>query len=276
MATPAGPHLDDARWAALQRRERAEVEHFARHLAAPCEPCEAFLARLGEAEGGDAGSATLDALADEALAEAGRAAPSEDALGWARLQRRLDAEGVLRRGARRARAVRVAGVLAVAIAASVVFAVLPARMRHAEDTGDGMRIKGAGAVSLELSATARGAAGELSPLGAGAPVGPDAVLLLRYRASDAAEALLVREVPGAAPQVLGRFTLAPGEHALRDEGGLAGVSLAGEVGEVALVLVAPVPAGGAADLRTLEAARRAGAAEARLPLRVEPGETAPR
>ena len=150
---PQGPHLDAERWAALQRRERATVEHFARHLAAPCEPCEAFLAGLGEAGAGDAGSAALDALADEALLEAGRTAPHEDALGWARLQRRLGEEGLAAGAARRSRTARVAGVLAVAIAASVVFAVLPARMRtHVDAQEDGMRIKGAASLALELSA----------------------------------------------------------------------------------------------------------------------------
>ncbi|MFP2897511.1 hypothetical protein [Corallococcus sp. 4LFB] len=259
-------HLDVESSKRLEQREPEAVRYFAEHLSRPCETCEAFLAR-DEAEPGE--FPRLDALADEALVEASGRPIREDAVGWARVRRKLGAP----------RRAWVTGGLG-AMAAAVVLALLvrPGTERPGVVEPSSQRIKGAAPLSLELTAVARMPDGTVRAVAADAVLPPEAVVLLRYHASESADALLVREAPGVPPQVLGRHVLTPGTHDLRDGEDLAGVSLEGEQGPVTLVLVAwPQGEQGAA---ALEAARVSGqvpsdAAQARLRLKVESGHAAP-
>lgn len=259
-------HLDVESLKALEQREPEVVRYFADHLARPCETCEAFLARE-DAEADDAFG--LDALADEALVESSGQPLREDAVGWARVRRKLGAP-------RRAWLTGALGAVAAVVLALVV--------RPGTD-GPGVapssqRIKGSGSAPLALEATAvaRLPDGEVRAVTDGAVLPPEAVVLFRYHASESGDALLVREAPGVPPQVLGRHVLTPGTHDLRDGADLAGVSLEDEHGPVTLVLVA-WPRGEQGDA-ALEAARVSGqvpqdAAQARLRLRVESGHAAP-
>ncbi|MBF5045995.1 hypothetical protein FGE12_26520 [Aggregicoccus sp. 17bor-14] len=266
-------HLDAASWAALQRREPAAVAHFARHLAQPCEVCEAFLA--GSPEGGDA----LEALADESLGALAREDAGEE-LGWARVRRELGPavqQQPQRRAPRRAWAARAVGLAAVAALALVVVRVAPWRGEQEQ----GFRIKGQRPVSLELSATVQLPDGRVLPVAEGEPLPPEGVLLLRYTAEEPARALLVMQAAEGAPRVLGRFTLQPGAHDLDEGGELAGVSLEGESGPLTVALVV-APAGESvseepAQLQAALAGEReaGGTVVARLHVRVEPGHTLP-
>jgi hypothetical protein len=274
MKTPSddthGPfgHLDAASWRALQDHEPAAVAYFARHLAKPCEDCEAFLA---EASGQD----DLDALADEALVAAAGSPPREDALGWERVRRRAFPSKARTWGA------GLGALAAVAAAALVVLVVAPRAGRQVE-SGGSERVKGGAPRGLELTAAAQLPDGRVLPVAEGQALPPEAVVLLRYHTSEATEAVLVREVPGEAPRVLGRFSLEPGTHDLGDASGLAGVSLEGEAGALALALVALPPGtltGGAKgqgtepEAETLsQAAGWPGAVAARIHLRVQSGD----
>jgi hypothetical protein len=263
-------HLDAASWQALQNREPAAVAYFARHLATPCEGCEAFLA-----EG--PGQEDLDALADEALAAVADSPPREDALGWERVRRRAFPSKARTWGT------RLGALAAVAAAAVVILTVVP-RAGRLVDSRAGERVKGGAPLVLEVTAVAQLPDGRVLPVAEGQSLPPEAVVLLRYHASEATEAVLLREVPGEAPQVLGRFSLEPGMHDLGEASGLAGVSLEGESGALALALVALPPGtltGGAkgqnaeSDAATLgQAAGWPGAVAARIHLKVQSGDDA--
>jgi hypothetical protein len=251
-------HLDVESWQSLQRREPDTVAYFATHLAGPCETCEAFLAQ--DFEGDPLG---VEALADEALGAA-LATPREDAVGWARVRRRLA-------GPRRA---WLAGAVAVAAAAVLAILVRPDAVTPAPYEG----IKGSVPLALELTAAARLPDGEVRAVPEGAVLPPEAVVLLRYHATEAADALLMREAPGAPTQVLGRYALEPGTHDLREGPDLAGVSLEGEQGPLTLVLVAwpRVPGSwDALEQASEQAAIPPNAPQARLRLSVEPGHAGP-
>ncbi|NBD11777.1 hypothetical protein [Corallococcus silvisoli] len=257
-------HLDVESLKALQQREPEAVRYFADHLSRPCETCETFLA--GEdAESGDAFG--LDALADEALVETSGRPLREDAVGWARVRRKLG-------GPRRA---WLTGALGAAAAVVLALVVRPGTDRPGVAPSS-QRTKGSAPLALEVTAAARLPDGEVRAVADGAVLPPEAVVLLRYHASESGDALLVREAPGVPPQVLGRHALTPGTHDLRDGADLAGVSLEDEHGPVTLVLVAwPQGEQGAA---ALEAVRVSGqvpqdAAQVRLRLRVESGHAAP-
>lgn len=248
-------HLDAASWRALQNHEPAAVAYFARHLAAPCETCEAFLA---EAPGQDA----LDALTDEALVAAAGSPPREDSLGWERVRRRAFPS--------RARQWSAGlGALAAVAAAALVFLVVKP-LGHAVDSGSGERVKGGAPLVLELTAAAQLPGGSVLPVAEGQSLPPEAVVLLRYHVSEASEAVLVREVPGKAPEALGRFSLEPGTHDLEEASGLTGVSLEGERGELSLALVALPPGTRSED--ALSQAAGPGAVGARIHFRVQSGD----
>ena len=265
MDTASSPHLDAQSWAALQRREPAAVAHFARHLPAPCDLCEGFLAQAPDALG-------LEALTDESLgALAGPDAGEE--LGWARVRRELAPASAARRPRRFLPG--LVGLAAAAVLALVVVRVGPWR----EEVG-GFGIKGARPVGLTLSAAAQLPDGRVLPVREGGTLPPEAVVLLRYVTEESTPALLVTRAGEAAPQVLGRFTLAPGTHDLRDDAGeLAGVSLEGESGAFTVALVAPLPGEALPEEAGALAAALAGeldtAVVARLQLEVQAGHTLP-
>jgi hypothetical protein len=272
MKTPSedthGPfsHLNAASWRALRNHEPAAVAYFARHLAAPCEACEAFLAEPSEQDG-------LDALTDEALMATAGLPPREDALGWERVRRRAFPSSARRWGA---------GLGALSAAAMLVVLVAAPRLGRQVDPESSERVKGGAPLVLELAAAAQLPGGRVLPVAEGQTLPPEAVVLLRYHASEATQAVLLREVPAEAPRVLGRFSLEPGTHELEEAGELAGVSLEGEAGAFALALVALPPGtltgnatgdGSGQEAATLShAAEWPGAVVARVHLRVEPGD----
>lgn len=257
----AGRHLDAPSWRALQEKSPDEVAYFADHLSRPCDVCEAFLENPGTED-----VLGLEAMTDEALGA--MAPPREDAMGWARLRRRMNASP---------RRMWLSGAVAVAVAAVVAFAVHPALLTGGKDDSP-WRVKGGAPLSLELTAVARLPDGSLRAVTEDAALSSDAVVLVRYHSSEVADALLVLESPEGGVQVLGGYTLESGTHDLREGGELAGVTLEGERGPRALVLAA-WPHGPHS-----EAARDAALAQRRVPeeatlarlrLRVEPGYTAP-
>lgn len=259
-------HLDVESAKQLERREPEAVRYFAGHLANPCETCEAFLAREDAEPDAFPG---LDALTDEALIEASGRPVKEDAVGWARLRRKLGAPQ---------RVWLTGGLGAVAAAVLLALVVRPGIEGPGHVESPSQRIKGTAPLALELTAAARLSDGEVRAVAEDAVLPPEAVVLLRYHASESADALLVREGPGLPPQVLGRYTLTPGTHDLRDGDDLAGVSLEDEHGPVTLVLVAwPQDEQGAAALESVRVSGQvpSDAAQARLRLRVESGHAAP-
>ena len=227
-------HLDADTLSALSRREPAAVRYFREHLATPCDVCEEFLAN-------HSGPDLLDGQVDALLLGLAPAAKQEaplDEVGLARVKRGLRGHSPARRW----------GVVAGAIAASVLAVVLVPRMR-AEDPGvqagtatgwDGVKGPG-GRIALELAVVARDADGGLRRLDPQSQVENADVLLLRYHATEAGTALLCQQRDGPGPELLGRFPLEAGTHDLEGPQGLAGVSLDGEAGPVTLWLV------GAAD-----------------------------
>ena len=147
--------------------------------------------------------------------------------------------------------------------------------RYAEDG-----IKGARPVALLLSAAAQLPDGRVVPVSEGSVLPPEAVVLLRYEAQAAGQALLVTQAQGVAPRALGSFTLAPGGHDLTDaDGELAGVSLEGERGPFTLALLAAVPGARLSESpEALRAALEGTAGTARvaaLHVEVRPGHTVP-
>jgi hypothetical protein len=254
-----GRHLDARGWEALRRREPEAVAYFATHLATPCDACERFLAMEPEDD-----ALGLEALADEALGEA--AGPArEDAVGWARLRRRLGAP-------------RRAWLAGAAAAAAAVLALVALPQGEVPAPTPSQRIKGTVPLVLELAALAKLPDGQTPPVRDDTVLPPEAVVLLHYHASEAADALLLREAPGLPTQVLGRYALEPGTNPLREGADLAGVSLEGEQGPVTLVLAAWPRGPGSRE--ALERAAEQGAVppdavQARLRLRVEPGHAAP-
>ncbi|GEN05889.1 hypothetical protein SAMN05443572_102991 [Myxococcus fulvus] len=231
----AGRHLDARSWRELRDKSPDAVAYFADHLSRPCDECETFLEKNDDALG-------LEAMTDEALG--GLAPVREDAVGWARLRKRL---GPPRR-------VWLSGAVAVAVAAVVTFAVHPALLTG-EQPGTSVRLKGGAALSLELTALARMPDGSLRPLADGAPLPPEAVVLVRYRASELADALLALESPDGSVQMLGGYALEAGTHDLREDGELAGVSLEGEQGPRTLVLAAWPRGQGSREARDAALAR---------------------
>ncbi|RKI01098.1 hypothetical protein D7Y15_36615 [Corallococcus sp. AB030] len=259
-------HLDVESAKQLERREPEAVRYFAEHLSHPCETCEAFLARDDAEPDALPG---LNALADEALVAASGRPVRENAVGWARVRRKLRAPQ---------RAWLTGGLGAVAAAILLALVVRPGAGGPGSVEPPSQRIKGTAPLALELTAAARLPDGEVRAVAADAVLPPEAVVLLRYHASESADALLVREAPGVPPQVLGRHALTPGTHDLRDGEDLAGVSLEDERGPVTLVLVAWPH--GEQENAALEAVRVSGqvppdAAQARLRLKVESGHAAP-
>ncbi|XXF80406.1 hypothetical protein P2318_11825 [Myxococcaceae bacterium GXIMD 01537] len=235
-------HLDADALRALAAREPDAVAYFQEHLAAPCDACEEFLAQQ---PGPDLLDGQTDALL---LALAPRAEAPLDEVGYARLRKRMKAPAPHHRWL----------AAAAALAACVLGAVVVTQARAPVTTElPGNGIKGSNRISLELAVVARGPEGNLRRLDSGSGV-PDAdVLLLRYHATEAGTALLFQQSQGGPVELLGRFSVEAGTHDLAGPQGLAGVSLAGESGPLALWLVG-FPSGEEPSPEEVRAALEAG------------------
>lgn len=253
-------HLDDVALRALEARDAQSVAHFRDHLSRPCAECEAYLA--------DAPARLwwLEAEADRLLHLHGAlSAPAHDTSGFHAVRRAMRA-----RRLRKALAFSLAG--AIAVAAALVLTVAVPR-----SGGPGRpyaEVKGPESGLLELSAAVVSRGGATAPIGPGGRAHPGDTLALRYRADRAGPAYLVKSGPDGRPVALGAFALSAGTHDLSDPGGVAGVSLEGEQGEVHLWLVqstGPLTASGAVDA-VQHPTVAAGASVVGFWVRVGPGE----
>lgn len=256
MAEPQ--HLNASHVEALLRGDPELSRYFSQHLAQPCEVCEQFLAtepRLGLLDG------SVDLLLQSV-------APSEDAeldeVGFARIQRAM-------RPPKRA-AWRAVPVAVGALAASLLVVLGVQRLRPAPE-GDPAEVglKGTARLSLELTAAAALPGERVVRVDQGQTLGSDAVLLLRYHASESGSALLLRQREGGEVESLGSFPLLAGTHDLSAQGQVMGIPLSDERGEVTFWLwAAPgsqaLPAGSPPS----------GDAAMRLRVRVEPAGQPPR
>jgi len=229
-------HLDDAAIRALEAKDGQAVAHFRDHLSRPCAQCEQYLANA------PARLWWLEAEADRLLHIHGALAmpAANDTTGFRAVRRAMRA-----RRMRKALVATLAGAAAIAAALVIAFAV-PRGGARPEYTG----VKGQESGLLELSAVVVSRAGVTSPVGPGGRARPGDTLVLRYRADQPGPAYLLKAGPDGQPQVLGQFALSAGTHDLSDSGGVAGVSLEGEQGEVRLWLVQalrPLTAEGALD-----------------------------
>ncbi|PTL82603.1 hypothetical protein [Vitiosangium sp. GDMCC 1.1324] len=218
-------HLDAEALRALSAHEPEAVAYFREHLAHPCEECMDFLAKVP-------GPGLLDGQVDALLlqlAPARQEEPRLDEVGFARVRRgmRGPTRPWLKVGA------------AVALAAGLAGLMLLPRAQHptGRETGAWNGVKGVGRLALEMSVVAREPDGDLRRMDPGAIASEDDVLVLRYHATEAGEALLFQQRDGAAPELLGRFPLEAGTHELEGPQGLVGISLEGESGPLALWLV---------------------------------------
>jgi hypothetical protein len=217
-------HLDAEALRTLMAGEPESVAYFREHLAHPCEQCMEFLAKTP-------GPGLLDGQVDCLLlhlAPARREEPPLDEVGYARIRRGLRGPSSVWRKV-------AAGVaLAAGLAGLVVLTQvqLPGRETAAWDG-----VKGVGHLALELSVVAREPSGQLRRLDPGATASEEEVLVLRYHATEAGEALLFQQRDGAAPELLGQFPLQAGTHELEGPQGLVGLSLEGESGPLTVWLV---------------------------------------
>lgn len=232
-------HLDEAALRDLEAKDARAVAHFRDHLARPCAQCEEFLASA------PARLWWLEAEADRLLLLHGASpASTADASGYGAVRRAM-------RIRKLRRAVGTAAAAAAAIAAGVWLLVVPARVPDQDPSREWTGVKSASgeeAGQLELSGALVSPTGEVSPVGPGGRARAGDTLVLRYRATRAGPAHLVKASPGQKPQALGQFALSSGQHDLADSGGVSGVSLGGERGEVRLWLVqsaSPLTAEGA-------------------------------
>ncbi len=219
-------HLDTEALRALTAGEPEAVAYFREHLAQPCEACIDFLARAP-------GPGLLDGQVDSLLlhlAPARQEEPPLDEVGFARVRRGLRVPSRPWRGV----------AAAMALAAGLAGLVLLTRSQVHPSGGekgawDG--VKGVGHLALETSVVAREPDGTLRRMDPGASASDEDVLVLRYHATEAGEALLFQQRVDAAPELLGRFPLYAGTHELEGPQGLVGISLEGESGPLSLWLV---------------------------------------
>lgn len=230
-------HLDDAAIRALEAKDAKAVAHFRDHLSAPCAQCEEYLANA------PAGLWWLEAEADRLLHLHGALSlpAANDTTGFRAVRRAMRA-----RRMRKALVASLAGAMAIAAALVIVLAVPRAGGPGPGYTG----VKGQESGLLELSAVVVSRSGATSPIGPGGRAHAGDTLVLRYRADQPGLAYLLKAGPDGRPQVLGEFALSAGTHDLSDSGGVSGVSLEGEQGEVRLWLVQssrPLTADGAVE-----------------------------
>jgi len=255
-------HLDDAAVRALEAKEAQAVAHFRDHLSRPCARCEEYLANA------PARLWWLEAEADRLLHIHGALAmpAAGDTTGFRAVRRAMRA-----RRMRKALAASIAG--AVALAAALVLVLRVPRAAGPEDAFTG--VKGQESGLLELSAAVVSRSGATSPVGPGGRAHAGDTLVLRYRAEQPGPAYLLKAGPDGQPRVLGRFALSAGTHDLADSGGVSGVSLEGEQGEVHLWLVqsaAPLADAAAADAVRHPANIAPGVWVVGFTVRVAPGE----
>jgi hypothetical protein len=220
-------HLDAEALRALTAGEPEAVAYFREHLAHPCEPCMDFLAKTP-------GPGLLDGQVDSLLLHLAPPAAEEprlDEVGYARVRRAMRPQG---QGWRRA---AVGMALAAGVAGLVVLTRVPEGPGGQQDKGAWDGTKGVSRLALEMSVVARGPGDSLRRMDPGTPASDDEVLVLRYHATEAGEALLFQQRGAAVPELLGRFPLQAGTHELEGPQGLVGVSLEGESGPLTLWLV---------------------------------------
>lgn len=242
------PHLDAARWAALQAtRDDALLEH----LASGCEACDAFLAALPGADGD----------IDRVLLSLAPRAPSTDELAWARFRRRQQ------QPARRARVFAAAAALVALVAGGLLWRAEPP---VPVDPWTGL--KGSGQDALELRAAVKGARGALTPIDDGQAVSSAAALVFQVRSPMAGPARLFIQRGDGLPVELTQLGLVQGAQELeRGDEGLLGFSLAGERGPVSVWLVAAeVPMSVDTALDAIKAGGDAGVVVAKLRVDVTP------
>lgn len=218
-------HLDAEALRALMAGEPETVAYFREHLAHPCEPCMDFLAKTS-------GPGLLDGQVDSLLLHLAPARPEEprlDEVGFARVRRNLKAPSPWRKVA--------AGVALAAGLAGLVVLTRAQVQTPARNTPTWDGVKGVGQLALELSVVAREPGGNLRRMDPGTTASEADVLVLRYHATEAGEALLFQQREGAEPELLGRFPLQAGTHELEGPQGLVGISLEGESGALTLWLV---------------------------------------
>lgn len=219
-------HLDAEALRALTAGEPETVAYFREHLASPCEPCMDFLARTP-------GPGLLDGQVDDLLlrlAPARQEEPRLDELGFARVRRGLKGPAPAWR--------KVAAGLALAAGLAGLVVLTRAQVQPpARETGAWDGVKGVGRLALEMSVVAREPDGDLRRMDPGTTASDADVLVLRYHATEAGEALLFQQREGMEPELLGRFPLQAGTHELEGPQGLVGISLEGESGALTLWLV---------------------------------------
>ncbi len=206
-------HLTDESYRRLLESPKSELELF-EHLKTGCDECEAFLAAQPHA--------LLDGLADAALLSVtpATAEPAEGraAETYARIRPTPSRRWVL-------------------ALAAMLLAVLGAALLFARPHDDTQGLKGGPHLALELEGVVKAQDGSLSRVERGQTVPAAGTLLLRYHASDAAQATLV-VVRGGKREVLGAVRLESGTHDLGREDALLGLSLEGEQGRVLVRLEA--------------------------------------
>lgn len=219
-------HLDTEALRALSAGEPQAAAYFRDHLAHPCEACIDFLARMP-------GPGLLDGQVDTLLlhlAPARQEEPLLDEVGFARVRRGLRSPAHPWR--------KVAAALALAAGLSGLVVLTRAQLQPpggVKGSWDG--VKGVGDLALETSVVAREPNGHLRRMDPGASASDEDVLVLRYHATEAGEALLFQQRADATPELLGRFPLHAGTHELEGPQGLVGISLEGESGPLTLWLV---------------------------------------
>jgi len=217
--TAPSPHLDAARWAALQREPDAEL---LAHLESGCDECDAFLATVA--------SPALEGQVDALLLGLHAREPSRDELAWARFKKRG--------GTSRSR--RVAAVL-MAVAAVAVLSVSAVRLRDglASDGGPGDGLKGSDATPTLVMRAGLQSGSTVRALESGARVG-SGTLVFHVDSNVSGPARLFVQRGGAAPVELEQLGVTGGaQELLRDgPGGLLGFTLDGEHGTLTFWLVA--------------------------------------
>jgi hypothetical protein len=250
-------HLDADALRALSAGEPEAVAHFGEHLAHPCETCMDFLAETP-------GPGLLDGQVDALLlrlAPPPREEPRLDEVGDARIRRALRAPSVRPWP-------RVAAALAMAAGLAGLVVLGQGWLRPPRQRADWDGVKGVSRLALELSVVAHRPGDSLRRLDPGATTSGEDVLVLRYHATEAGEALLFQQRGDAAPELLGRFPLRAGTHQLEGPQGLVGISLEGESGPLTLWM-AGFPSGQVPPLDEVRQALPRGASRGREHLSIE-------
>lgn len=214
-------HLDDDAWRRLLANP-GEAQDALAHLAEGCERCDAFvLARVP----------ALDGEVDRALLHlVSHSAKGVDDLTWARLRHRLRATPAPRRR----------WPLAMGLAAAMVLSVTSVLVgSRAHDELSASHVKGRSTgPTLELAVAVRDGEGRFQRLEDGARVTPNAVLVFRAESSVEGPARVYLQRGAGDPQEIGETEVRAGQHEVRTETGVLGVSLDGERGEVTVWIVA--------------------------------------